>query len=135
MNAARTGDVGLSMGAASNLLPNSVDPLFRDLPKASTFPLSGEVQDMSTEHSNIHPSHRHLHRCPNHHHPWGRRVQAIATCFANVVSRSTLNQGKGGKPGRARWMLVVRWAVLTRQEALVVSGPKEKILPYDDRCD
>lgn len=120
-----TGDVGSSTGPASNLLPKSVDLLFRALPKASTLSPSSEAQDISAEQSDFHPS--QLSSVSASQSPLSSE-----TLSSNDLSNGTtppyvwlecrgrlhIEPGKGRKAiilsGRARWMPVVRWGSIDK---------------------
>ncbi|KAG8216655.1 hypothetical protein J3R82DRAFT_6853 [Butyriboletus roseoflavus] len=117
-----TSDVGSSTGAASNLLPKSVDLLFRALPKASP---SSEAQDTSAELDDFH--HSQLSSVSASQSPLSSE-----TLCSNDSSNGTtppyvwlecrgrlhVEPGKGRKAiilsGRARWMPVVRWGSIDK---------------------
>ena len=116
-----TGDVGSSPGAASNLLPKSVDLLFRALPKASPLSPLRETQDTSAEQDDSHGS-----RSSSAPASASQSPSSSATLCSNDPSEGTappyvwlecrgrlhVEPGKGRKAiilsGRARWMPVVR---------------------------
>ena len=125
LNISGPGDVGPSTGAASNLLPKSVDLLFRALPKASTLSPLKETQDTSAEQRDSHPSRSSSASA-------SQSSSSSATLCSNDPSDGTappyvwlecrgrlhVEPGKGRKAiilsGRARWMPVVRWGSIDK---------------------
>ncbi|KAF8137193.1 hypothetical protein EV363DRAFT_1316982 [Boletus edulis] len=116
-----TGDVGLSTGAASNLLPKSVDLLFRALPKATTFSPARETQNTSTEQGVSHST-RSSSGSASQSPPSSAALSANDPSdrttpppyiWLECRGRLHVEPGKGRKAiilsGRARWMPVVRW--------------------------
>jgi PAS domain-containing protein len=115
------GDVGSSTGAASHLLPKSVDLLFRALPKASALSPLRESQDTSAVQDDSRPSQSSSASTSASQSP-----SSSGTLCSNDPSDGTappyvwlecrgrlhVEPGKGRKAiilsGRARWMPVVR---------------------------
>ncbi|KAI9573349.1 hypothetical protein HD554DRAFT_861105 [Boletus coccyginus] len=119
------GDVGSSTGAASNLLPKSVDLLFRALPKASTISPPRETQDTSAEGGDSHPSQSSSPAASQSSSLSGTLCSndssdgtAPSYVWLECRGRLHVEPGKGRKAiilsGRARWMPVVRWSSIAK---------------------
>ncbi|KAF8551165.1 hypothetical protein OG21DRAFT_319673 [Imleria badia] len=119
-----TGDVGPSTGASSNLLPKSVDLLFRALPKTSMFSPHRDAQDASAELCDSHPSPLSFAsasatatQSPSSSATSSSSDSSDGTAppyvWLECRGRLHIEPGKGRKAiilsGRARWMPVVRW--------------------------
>ena len=113
-----TSDVGSSTGASSNLLPKSVDLLFRALPKASTLVPHDDAQDSSAKRRDSHPSPlspASASQSPSATLCSSDSSDGTAPPYVWLECRGRLHvePGKGRKAiilsGRARWMPVVRW--------------------------
>ncbi|KAG9313649.1 hypothetical protein JVU11DRAFT_5981 [Chiua virens] len=116
LNTGGAGEVGSSTGAASNLVPKSVDLLFRALPKASASHLSPGTQETSLEHGDFRPT-------TSSESPISPRTTCSKDSsngkpppyvWLECRGRLHVEPGKGRKAiilsGRTRWMPVVRWA-------------------------
>ena len=119
------GDVGSSAGAASNLIPKSVDLLFRALPKASTISPPRETQDTSAEKGDSHPSQSSSPAASQSPSSSGKLCSndssdgtAPSYIWLECRGRLHVEPGKGRKAiilsGRARWMPVVRWSSIDK---------------------